>query len=47
LEERYGDHAGYVRAVRTATQKAMAAGFLLQQDADALIDQAEKSNILR
>jgi hypothetical protein len=47
LEERYGDHAGYVRAVRAATQKAMAAGFLLQQDADALIDQAEKSNVLR
>ena len=47
LEERYGSHDGYVTAVRTATQKAMAAGFLLQQDADALIEQAEKSNVLR
>ncbi len=47
LEERYGDHAGYVRAVRAAAQKAMAAGFLLQDDANALIDQAEKSNVLR
>jgi hypothetical protein len=33
--------------VRAATQKAMAAGFLLQADADALIDQADKSNVLR
>ena len=47
LEERYGDHAGYVRAVTAATQKAIAAGFLLQQDADSLIDQAGKSNVLR
>jgi len=47
LEERYHDHAGYVQAVRAATQKAMATGFLLKTDADALIDQAEKSNVLR
>jgi hypothetical protein len=47
LEERYGNHAGYVQAVKAATQKAMDAGFLLKQDADALIDQAEKSNVLR
>jgi len=47
LEERYGDHAGYVRAVRAAVQKAMAAGFLLKDDADALIDQADKSNVLK
>src|SRR5205823_5707042 len=44
LEERYGSHDGYVQAVRAAAQKAMAAGFLLKEDADALIDQAEKSN---
>lgn len=47
LEERYHDHEGYVQAVRLAAQKAMAAGFLLKADADALIDQAEKSNVLR
>src|SRR5438270_10991425 len=47
LEERYGNHGGYVQAVKAAAQKAMAAGFLLKQDADALIDQAEKSNVLR
>lgn len=47
LEERYGSHDGYVQAVKAAAQKAMAAGFLLKEDADALIDQADKSNVLR
>jgi hypothetical protein len=46
LEERYGDHAGYVAAVRAAAANAMAQGFLLQADADALIAQAEASNVL-
>ena len=47
LEERYGSHDGYVQAVRAAAQKALAARFLLKEDADALIDQADKSNVLR
>ena len=47
LEERYGDHAGYVQAVKAATQKALKARFLLPEDADALINQAEKSDVLR
>lgn len=47
LEERYGSHAGYVAAVRKATERAMAAGFLLQPDADKLIRQAEASRVLR
>ena len=47
LEERYASHAGYVEAVKSATKKAMAAGFLLQADADSMIDAAEKSNVLR
>ncbi len=47
LEERYGDHAGYVRAVRQAAQNAISAGFLLKEDADALVEQAEKSNVLK
>jgi hypothetical protein len=47
LEERYKDHAGYVAAVRKATERAMAAGFLLRADAEALIRQAEASRVLR
>jgi hypothetical protein len=46
LEERYKDHAGYVSAVRAAAAKAVAAGFLLQADADALIAQADASAVL-
>jgi hypothetical protein len=47
LEERYGDHAGYVAAVKKATAKVMAEGFLLQRDADAMVKQAEGSRVLR
>lgn len=47
LEERYGDHAGYVQAVRRAVQRALHEGFLLQVDADQLIDAAHKSRVLR
>jgi hypothetical protein len=44
LEERYGDHAGYVEAVRQAAANAMAQGFLLPDDADALIQRAEAAD---
>jgi hypothetical protein len=47
LEERYHDHAGYVQAVKNAAAKIVAAGFLLQADADRLAGEAEKSNVLR
>ena len=47
LEERYGDHAGYVAAVRKAAANATAQGFLLQKDADALIAAAEQSGVLK
>ncbi len=47
LTERYGDHAGYVAAVRKAADNAMAQGYLLQADHDALIAAAEASNVLR
>ncbi len=47
LEERYTDHAGYVAAVRKAAANAVAQGFLLQADADALVTQAGTSNVLR
>jgi hypothetical protein len=46
LEERYGNHAGYVAAVKAAAANALARGFLLQEDADSLIAQAEASNVL-
>ena len=46
LEERYGTHEGYVAAVRAAAANAVAQGFLLQADADALIAQAEASAVL-
>jgi hypothetical protein len=47
LEERYGTHDGYVAAVRKAAAIAVARGFLLQNDADALIALAEASEVLR
>jgi hypothetical protein len=47
LEERYRGHAGYVTAVRAATRKTMEAGFLLPEDADRLIAEAEAGNVLR
>ena len=47
LEERYGNHAGFVDAVRKATEKVKASGFLLEKDAAALIRAAESSNVLK
>jgi hypothetical protein len=47
LEERYGDHAGYVAAVKKAAAHAVATGFLLAADAEALIAAAEKSQVLK
>jgi len=47
LEERYGDHAGYVAAVKKAAANAIAQGFLLQQDADGLVQAAEASHVLK
>jgi len=46
LQERYGNHAGYVFAVKAAAANALARGFLLQEDADSLIAEAEASNVL-
>jgi hypothetical protein len=47
LEERYGDHAGYVAAVERAAANAVARGFLLQADADALVATADASQVLK
>jgi hypothetical protein len=46
IEERYGNHDGYVAAVQAAAARAVAKGFLLQEDADALIAAAQASNVL-
>jgi len=45
LEERYGTHAGYVAAVTKAAWNAFNKGYLLAADRDALIAQAEASDV--
>jgi hypothetical protein len=47
LEERYGTHEGYVEAVKKAAAHAEETGFLLHADAEKLIAEAEKSDVLR
>ena len=47
LEERYSTHDGYVAAVMKAAQNAVLQGFLLQEDADALIALADASQVLK
>ena len=47
LEERYGTHDAYVARVKAAAARQVADGFLLQDDADRLVSQAEQSKVLR
>ena len=47
LEERYATHEGYVSAVRKATDRALTAKFLLPEDAERLVREAEASTVLR
>jgi hypothetical protein len=47
LEERYGSHDAYVAKVRAAARLLVEQRFVLQDDADRLIREAEASNILR
>jgi hypothetical protein len=47
LEERYGTHERYVTTVRTAAARMVRDRFLLQEDADRLIAQAEGSDVLK
>jgi hypothetical protein len=47
LEERYGDHAGFVRAVRNAAAAQVRQRFLLPADAETMIQEAERSSVLR
>ena len=47
LEERYGDHAGFVQAVTRAAEDSIRRRHLLQEDAEVIIAMAEDSDILR
>jgi hypothetical protein len=47
LHERYGDHQGYVAAVRAATEKSVRDRVLLPEDAARLIREATDSDVLR
>ena len=47
LEERYTNHQGYVEAVRRATSELVRERFLLAEDAERFIRQAETGNVLR
>jgi hypothetical protein len=47
LEERYRDHAGHVATVRGAAERLVRQRFLLMEDAERLIREAEASNLLR
>jgi alpha/beta hydrolase family protein len=46
LQERYGTRDGYACAVRAAAKREVASRFLLQRDADRLVDQASESDVL-
>lgn len=43
LEERYGDHAGYVKKFNEATERLVATRLLLREDADTLIARANSA----
>jgi Alpha/beta hydrolase domain len=47
LEERYGDQAGFVSAVRAAAAREAAAGWLLPDDAARIVRDAEASDVLQ
>jgi hypothetical protein len=47
LEERYRDHAGYLRTVTGAANDLVRNGYLLPADAAGMIEQAERSDILK
>jgi len=47
LEERYHSHAEYVQVVSAAAARLVKERYLLQPDADAMIKQAEASDVLR
>jgi hypothetical protein len=47
LEERYGTHERYVERVREAAKRLVQQRFLLPDDAERLIREAEASEVLR
>jgi len=47
LEERYKDHDGYVKAVAKAARKLQKDGFLVEEDVQRFVDEAEASDVLR
>jgi hypothetical protein len=47
LEQRYKDHADYVRKVREAAQALQAQGLMLPDDVEATIQEAQESNVMR
>jgi hypothetical protein len=47
LEERYGNHGGYVKAVREAAQALRADRFLLQEDFNRIVQEAAQSDVLK
>ena len=47
LEERYGTHENYVEKVRAAAERLVRGRYLLQEDADRLVAEAEASEILK
>lgn len=47
LEERYTDHDGFVKAVDASARALVKERFLLEEDAQRLIEAATRSSILR
>ena len=47
LEERYHDHAEYVKLVTAVAEREVRDRFLLPEDAQRIIRDAEASNVLR
>jgi len=47
LEERYGTHENYVAKVRVAAERLVRGRYLLQDDADRLISEAQASSVLK
>jgi hypothetical protein len=46
-QERYQSHAGFVRAVTKAANELVKERFLLEEDANAFMDAAQTSDVLR
>ena len=47
LEERYGDHRGFVDTVRRASEQSVRRRFLREEDARIIVEMAEASDVLR